>query len=157
MAVRYYLSQILPPDPAPPPELDLPWKDYWRLSLDDAVPRVSFTTEIPRLPDGLPAFAWGLAYVKGEDFTGVDADIRNFRLFQGHEGVRTDLRDLLTRLDAQTWSNLTQAMRTNIRARLASLGISTADVTGTVSLRAIMQKVGRHLRPGFNELTMYVG
>jgi hypothetical protein len=46
---------------------------------------------------------------------------------------------------------VTGARKTAIRNKLASLGIATVDLTTLVSLRFVLQKVGRHLHPGFDE------
>lgn len=157
MPLRYYISNVLPPDP-PPTDPDVAWKNSYRLAISDANVNAPFSYhfEIPPLPDQTPAFAWGLAICRTTVWTAIDADARNFRLFQGDEGDQETLEDLLARLDSRTMGALTTARRNNIRNKATGLGLSTADMGNTVSLRVILQKFARFLRPNFDETKFYI-
>ena len=145
--VRYYVSEIL----APTPE-----RDFYRVAIADAIPTPSYDTVIPRSPvTGLPLWGWALVLVKGDaaSYLAVDADPRNFRVFQGAEtDLITTTDELLTFLDGKQWSDFNSAQKVAVKDKLTSLGIPTADITTNVSFRAILQKVGRHLHPAFDEI-----
>ena len=150
--VRYYLSKIL----APSVELD---KDYYRVALDDVIPRPNFSAVIPNKPDGTPAFAWGLAYATATDWSGVDADtVNNIRIFGGAEGNPQDIGTLLDTLSTKRWGDagVSDTQRSRMRNACIMLGISTTDLTSPVSLRYVLQKFGRFLNPEFNELKLWV-
>lgn len=157
MSLRYYISRILPPDPQPA-DPEVVWKDYFRVAMDDLNPRPSFAAHIPSLPSGAPAFGWALVYAKATDWSAVDASptTDNFRLFQTAGDDQDTLAGLLDTLSTIRWSNLTQNRRTTIRNRLQAEGIPVADITNTTSMRAILQKVGRHLHPDFSEVNLHV-
>lgn len=147
--VRYYISTVLLPD------ID---KDYQRLALDDAVPRPDFSAKIPTLPNGKAAFTWGIAYVKASDWSGVDADPRNIRLFAGAEGDLRDQAALLTKLSTTRWdaAGVSDTQRQKMRNMCITLGISVVDISPSVSLRQILRKVGTFLQPDFDETKMSV-
>ena len=149
MSVRYYISQVLPPDE----ELD----NRYRVAIFDATPRVGFSAHIPTTPDGIPAFPWALAFCKGDDFSGVDADPRNIRLFDGAEGDdKPEVEALIEWSNTARWSELRTVSRNRIRSALAERGVPVGDIAGTTSMRAILQKIGRFLDPNFNELRLFV-
>ena len=161
--VRYYVSEVLAAETVfvidPDTGLPVPKALPQRLAIFDAVPRPSFSAVIPTHPvTGIALFAWGIAYVKGDvlSYLAVDRDPRNFRLFQGAEGEQGDLDTTITRLDAVRWGDVTGAQKTAMKNKLTELGVPSGDVTATTSLRAILQKVGRHLHPGFDESRLYV-
>lgn len=142
--VRYYISQVLPPDQN---------KDYQRLALDDAVPHPDFVANIPTLPNGLAAFTWGIAYVKAIDWTGVDTDPRNMRLFAGAEGNPLNQQALLDKLSTTRWdaAGVSDTQRQKMRNLCIQLGISVVDISPSISLRQILRKVGTFLQPDFDE------
>lgn len=158
MSCRYYVSQVLPPEPTPPPDPETtPWKNYWRLAIDDASPRVAFAAHIPTLPNGTPSFPWGIAFAKGEDWSGVDADPRNIRLFDSAEGEdKAEIEDLIAWSNATAWRDVGVVRRNRIRATLANWGVETGDITNATSMRAILQKIGRFLHPTFDETKLFV-
>lgn len=144
--VRYYISDILPPTPG---------DDFgaYRLAVHDAVPQVSYAAVIPTDPaTGLPLFQWGIAYVGGEDFSGVDADLHNFQMFPGV--VAADLGSLLTALSVLRTESLPLVQRQALRQKLVSLGLSK-DIQG-LALRRVLQEAGRFLQPNFDETNLYV-
>lgn len=158
MAVRYYVSAILPPETIPPLDPDALFRDYWRLALDDALPRPSFSAVIPTHPvTGLPLFTWGIAFVQANDWSGVDADPRNFRLFVvSEDSDETSLEGLLQALSTKRWGELTRARQNAINAKLEQLGIPKRVRKSTESLRFVLQEIGQYLQPGFDESKLYV-
>ena len=144
VTMRYYISQVLLPDAT---------KDYQRLALDDAIPHPDFAAKIPTLPNGIAAFTWGIAYVKASDWSGVDADPRNIRLFAGAEGSQKTQKELLDRLSTTRWddASVTDVQRQKIRNACINLGISIVDISPSISLRQVLRKVGTFLQPDFDE------
>lgn len=157
MSIRYYVSAVLPPDPPLPPDApeDAVRKDYYRLALDDARPRPAFSAHIPTLPTGAPAFAWGIAYAKATDWSGVEADARNFRLFAGVDDKAT-VAEIIADLSRLQWKDIPVARRTAIRAKAEALGISVNDISTTTSLRFVLRKLGTFLHAAFDETRLFV-
>lgn len=145
--IRLYISEVIGP-----PDLD-----FYTTALQEVSPRpAGFRAQaaIPVHPGtGVPVSTWALVVVSITDgnWGPIDADARNFRLFQGGEGERATSLTLLLTLDAVRWGDLSR--RTVVRNKLQEVGVPVGDITNTTSLRAVLQKVGRHLFPAFNELT----
>lgn len=147
--MRYYISQVLLPDQD---------KDYQRLALDDADPHPNFSATIPTLPDGKAAFTWGIAYASASDWSGVDADPRNIRLFAGAEGTVKTQKELLDKLSTTRWDDVSvsDVQRQKMRNTCINLGISVVDISPSISLRQILRKVGTFLQADFDESKMWV-
>lgn len=145
VTVRYYISAVLLPDQD---------KDYQRLALDDANPRpLAFSNEIVTLPNGKAAFSWGISYVKAIDWSGIDADPRNIRLFAGAEGSPKNQAELLNTLSTTRWdaAKVSDTQRQKMRNICIDLGVSVVDISPSISLRQILRKVGTFLKPDFDE------
>ena len=157
---RYYISDVLPPvNPATCTNPDVECKTFYRVAIYDASPRPSFVAVIPTFRDtGVPAFSWAIVFTRGTDYTAVDADARNFRLFQGAEDnpAPTSVEQILANLDRDDWSLLTGAQKTAIKLKLDQIGVPTTDITGAFNLRTLLQRVGRRLNPSYNEALEYV-
>lgn len=156
MSARYYISEILPPDPQPL-DPEAPWKDYYRPAVSDAQPRVSSVNMIPTSKtDGRPMFLWALVFAKGEDWSGVEADPRNFRLFAGEEGDPFDLKSMMDALALKRLSDVAAPKKAAIRNFLNSKGLT---LTGSESFREILRAVRRRLNPNDidGELREWVG
>lgn len=144
ITVRYYMSEILAPTEEKP---------FYRVAIADAVPGAeAWHTDIPTDPQtGIPLFAHALVNVEAKDWSGIDADARNIRLDGGAIADQSSSRDLLTQYSTKRWDDLTGAQRTKLRDTMRSLGVPTADLDPNVSLRSVLQKIGRYLNPTFDE------
>lgn len=140
MGIRYYMSDLLAPD------VD---HAYWRLAVADAQPAVSYAACL------LEGQLWGLAYCKASDWTGVAADARNFRLFQGIDDGPS-LAALLDALRTTTVGDVPLARRNAVSSKMDSVGVPTADITLGMTLLTVLRKVGRALGLGYNEARVFV-
>jgi len=144
IAVRYYMAEILAPTEEKP---------FYRVSIADAVPGAeAWHTDIPTDPQtGIPLFTHALVNVEAKDWSGIAADARNIRIDGGAVADQSTTRDLLTQFSVKRWNDLSGAQRTKLRDTMRALGVPTADLDTNVSLRAVLQKIGRYLNPTFDE------
>lgn len=99
----------------------------------------------------ITADTWGLSFVRGVDFTPLDADPEIVNLF---EGEFSEADDHLNRTpDSLGWN---PGRLARLRGRLNAKGASTVGLTGTTPLQSWLERLGRVLDPNFDPRRYWV-
>lgn len=104
---------------------------------------VDHSAVIPSLPDGTPRFGWCLVHASANDFAAILADAQ--------------VDAFPDRLIDTRIGDLPAGVRNALRTRLEARGIDTSDVSGNVTLRQIIRRIGKLLDGNFGEDDTGVG
>lgn len=101
---------------------------------------------LPSKLDGTPAGTWVLSIIRSDTFTAIDADDTCDDLFAGDLPSNINTRDeLLAFLRSRTLSQVPTGRRNAMQAVLDKYGVVRTDLTGTVTVWKLMQRVASTL------------
>lgn len=120
--------------------------DPFRPKLDGLIGLKAMSAVIPSNADGSPKFAWCVVMARADDWTAVDADAQNERLFgiDLPDAVDT-FAELKVFLQSKTVGDIPPARRQALNERLTARGIDTSQVTLATTWWQVLRGIYRHL------------
>lgn len=96
--------------------------------------------------NGLPNTSWVVSFVRGEDFTGIDADPECDDLFAGDLPNNLETKaDVVQFLRTRTLSDVPTGRRNAMIATLDKYGVVRTDLVGSVPVWKMVQRVASTL------------